>query len=258
MSDFRLSKWYLDCVSEDGVAFIGYSADLHWRGVALHYASILVRQIDGNVHAETSFRNVTAPERNHEVTRWNAAPFRMEGEWKGLQNPVSRLLFNDNGRITWSCFSPMARASVNIAGMPPLHGLGYVEHLDLSVAPWRIPIRELRWGRFLTGGDSVVWIDWRGPAEKTLVLINGEAINNATVQDFSINSGGNVKVSLRPAGTIRSGPVVSSTLSRAPGLTRLFPRSVLKMHEEKWISRGELQGLSSGSGWAIHELVSFA
>ncbi|HYF95417.1 MAG TPA: hypothetical protein VD969_24665 [Symbiobacteriaceae bacterium] len=42
MSGFHLSKWYLDCVAEDGSALIGYRARLRWRSLALEYAAALV------------------------------------------------------------------------------------------------------------------------------------------------------------------------------------------------------------------------
>jgi hypothetical protein len=255
LSNFRLSKWYLDCVSEEGTAFIGYAADLHWRGVSLHYASILTRSPDGNVRTETTLRNLPLPVFHHHVTRWRVTPFAMDAEWVGLQDPVERLLLEGDGQIQWSCCSPMAMATVNIDGVPLLHGLGYVEFLELTVA--KIPIRELRWGRFLTGTESVVWIDWKGPLRKTVVLRNGQEIANATVQDLAVEAGAALRLSLERSATIRSGPV-SSTLSQARGLTQLFPRSILRMDESKWLSRGTLHGSPDARGWAIHELVRFS
>jgi hypothetical protein len=40
-SPFSLSKWYMDCVADDGTAFVGYHARLRWRRLTIHYASIL-------------------------------------------------------------------------------------------------------------------------------------------------------------------------------------------------------------------------
>lgn len=40
-SSFLLSKWYLDCVADDGGVFLGYAAKLSWKGLSLNYASVL-------------------------------------------------------------------------------------------------------------------------------------------------------------------------------------------------------------------------
>ena len=42
-TDFRLSKWYVDCVGEDGECAIAYHAELSWGPIALGYASLLRR-----------------------------------------------------------------------------------------------------------------------------------------------------------------------------------------------------------------------
>lgn len=38
---FRLCKWYLDCVTDSGDAFVAYSAHLQWGPIALHYAGVV-------------------------------------------------------------------------------------------------------------------------------------------------------------------------------------------------------------------------
>jgi hypothetical protein len=65
-----------------------------------------------------------------------------------------RLLDSPDGVVDWHCELP--RAAVRLrAGDDVLEGIGYVERLELSLLPWRIPAREIRWGRFLAEGTSV-------------------------------------------------------------------------------------------------------
>jgi hypothetical protein len=41
---FVLSKYYLDCVSDDGDVFIAYAAEVRWHALALSYTAVLVRR----------------------------------------------------------------------------------------------------------------------------------------------------------------------------------------------------------------------
>ena len=60
--------------------------------------------------------------------------------------------------------APAAEVSVSLRGFAPLRGTGYAERILITIPPWRLPIRELRWGRWIgeAASRSVVWIDWRG------------------------------------------------------------------------------------------------
>ena len=39
---FKLSKWYLDVITEDGSAFIGYAARLEWGPLRVAYGATLL------------------------------------------------------------------------------------------------------------------------------------------------------------------------------------------------------------------------
>ena len=59
MPDFELSKWYADCVTEQGDALILYCAELRWRGPAIHYTSLLTHR--GGRPARSRFRWTILP-----------------------------------------------------------------------------------------------------------------------------------------------------------------------------------------------------
>jgi hypothetical protein len=176
-----------------------------------------------------------------------------------VQRPVHTLLLDsDQGAIDWYCEAPAARVSVVTQRADPVEGPGYVERLVLSVPPWRIPIRELRWGRWISddASRSLIWIDWRGEENRTWVFADGAACPDASVTDETVFAGP-VRLTVHKRTTL-----VDRSLARVvapiPGLALLLPASILELRDVKWVSRGTLHGLDAAQpGTAIHECVVF-
>ncbi len=230
---FHLSKWYLDCVTEDGRVFVAYSARLRWHALRLHYTTVL--------GGSSSLKPCPAPECSGDRIEWRAPEIDVEGTWLALEAPVSETLYDADGRVEWNCLQPRGSTQVHFAG-ERLCGLGYVERLTMTVPPWRLPIEELHWGRLLTAAGSVVWIDWRGSHSKQLVLRNGVAAEPELLTRLELDRGL----------VLRDGALGKTALSIIPQVERLFPWRILRVQETKWRSRGVLDGVS---GWAIHEVV---
>ena len=58
--------------------------------------------------------------------------------------PIHRRLFESaDGIVDWTCEMPRARTRIG-----EVCGDGYAEVLHMTVPPWKLPIDELRWGRF--------------------------------------------------------------------------------------------------------------
>ncbi len=259
-SGFRLSKWYLDCVTDEGGTFIGYVASLRWKIFSLHFSSILIRHANGTVRTRTSLLPESDPCREGQSVAWSFQPFHLDAKWDSLLKGIERTLYKTGtGEIAWSCISPLARASIRLGNSRPIEGFGYVEYMTLSIPPWQLPITELRWGRFLNRNESLVWIDWKGVQPKSLLLHNGEEAGSPSVSDTEIRGDPDIRLSLASHAVLRSGPIVSTTLSRIPGLKSILPTDVLSLHECKWLSRADLRSgtTAPSSGWAIHELVKF-
>lgn len=90
------------------------------------------------------------------------------------EQPVASTVYESaDGRIDWECRQPAADARVRLAGGREITGLGYAERLRMTIPPWRLPLRTLRWGRFLAAGESWVWIDWQGPHVARFAFRNG-------------------------------------------------------------------------------------
>ena len=119
---------------------------------------------------------------------------------------------------------------------------------------------ELRWGRFLSERDVLIWIEWRGNAPLCVVFHNGKQVSDASVSDEHVAlDGGRTELTLTDKTELRQGTLGSVALSAIPGIAALVPARILNTHECKWRSRGVLSthGSPCSSGWAIHEIVRF-
>jgi hypothetical protein len=260
ISGFELSKWYADCVTEDGDALIIYHAQLHWSTPTIHYSNLLICEAARPVHSQFSLRNQPAPVDTGDID-WRSPVWKAEGRWRKTGPPAREILFESaGGCVEWNCVAPRSSAEVRIGGEMPYRGYGYVEHLRLTIPPWRLPIRELRWGRFVNASDSLVWIHWRGSYNKQVVYHNGSAESVRLISDREIAWGEDGAVlSLDTVTTLREGTLGATALSVVPSLERLFPSRILGLRECKWLSRAVLRrrGQEDSVGMAIHEVVEW-
>lgn len=260
--DFLLSKWYLDCVADDGDTCIGYAADLQWKALNLHYTSILSYNNLVGSHTETSLRASPMPIVRLSNIHWSSPALGIEGNWKSLSSPIEKeLCRTPTGAIRWLCFQPHAKAIVRLGKDRYLEGNGYVERIEITIPPWQLPITELRWGRFIADNDALVWIDWRGSAPQSLLFHNDRQVVDWSIKDNRILFDGERSLlTLANSIVLRNGPLVSTALSKIPGITKLFPTKILEAVECKWRSRGilEVGKTPPVQGWAIHEVVNFS
>jgi hypothetical protein len=223
---FSLRKWYLDCVTAAGETVVLYQARLSWGPLALRYAGVL--------GGHTTLRATPEPSVDGDTVSWNAPRLALEGTWRAVAPERRESLLPG---VEWRCVQPRARVSLQIGGRK-LTGLGYVELLTLSIPPWRLPIDELRWGRFCSEERGAVWIEWRGPHPLRVALVDGARA------DFDPET-----LRLHDDRVLRSGRIGKTVI---PRLKRLFPSRIARLSETKWLSRGSLAG---SEGWAIHEVV---
>jgi hypothetical protein len=207
-TSFELRKWYVDCVDEGGNVAIAYWAKLRWRYINLYYRTIAL---------------------NGRERRCSELEWRQSVSMEASAPPVHRRLYEHaDGFVDWLCEMP--RAKVRIGEM---RGEGYAELLHMTVPPWKLPIDELRWGRFIGGGKWAVWIEWRGPEPRTWTF--GDGAPALRLEDQRVLT------------DRRIGDAV-------PLIKWLLPRRIRNARERKWCSRASL---GDDRGWAIHEIVSF-
>jgi hypothetical protein len=263
LGTFSLTKWYLDCVDARGRVAIGYWASLAWRGLGLTWHSLLLHQPESAAPPvqRSSLARAAAPRRDGGSIAWAAPALGCSIRVAPRQPPMSlRLLDTGQGAVDWHCEAPAAEVWIQVEGQEPIRGRGYVERIVLTLPPWRLPIDQLRWGRWVAAdaAHSLVWIDWQGALPRSWVLVDGRPQADGMVSGAGVVAG---ESSLRlesplclPARTL--GEIVRGI---AP-LAAIAPRSLLALRQTRWRSAGTMLAAGSGplTGWAIHELVSFA
>jgi hypothetical protein len=255
---FKLSKWYLDGVGEGGDVCIAYAAEVRWRALALQYTSTLVQRAASATRIDATLRSAPPPARDGAAITWSAPALGVSGRWTAREPEVREtILAQDDGRVEWRCLMPRADAEITLASGPPIRGFGYVEHLELTVAPWQMPIDELWWGRFLAEDTSLVWIDWRGPHRRQVVLLGGAARGPARIDEHGLEADdGALRLTLAEPRVLREGALGKTALAILPAVETLLPMRILATEERKWVARGTLhhQGRRR-EGWVIHEVV---
>jgi hypothetical protein len=246
--NFSLTKWYMDVVSEDGEAVAVYAAAVDFAALHLHYASV-VHSRGLKVHATASLRKAT-PVLDGETLTWSSRALETKGAWRA-EGPGTKetILVEEGGSVEWNCVMPLARAEVTLEGGRVVRGLGYVEELRLDLAPWSLPIEELRWGRFTGEGASVVWLDWRGPHKKCVILKNGIRVSGL-VEDASIDIGEDeAHVQMEEGRVLREGTLGSGALAA----------KILGVTERRIVAPAVLEQpfMTPVKGWVVSEVVKW-
>ena len=257
---FHVCKWYLDCVTDTGDAALLYWASLRWGLLRLNYGSALVSLGDETAEQRYTLRPQTTPEYRTDATvRWQCNRLDVQARWTGDSDRIERTLLDDpRGYIRWNCMLPRAEASVRV-GPHTLRGLGYVECLTMTISPWRLPIDELRWGRFISPSDSLIWINWRGPVPRTWVFAHGTELADATVGPLGVKlSDGEHGLTMEEGRVVRSGRLSSTALRSVGWAVSVLPRW-RTASETKWVAPAQMTKVGgSTSGWVVHEVVQWS
>ena len=256
-ASFQLTKWYLDCVANSGDLVIVYCAHLRWGTLEMRYSSLLTA-VHGRLSSQFSIRDFTPPRIHDRQVGLDLPRLGVAGQWQALEASLSRTIFQSkDGSVAWACIQPKSQVHLKLQKQNEISGLGYVERLDLSVPPWQLPLEELHWGRFLSEHDSLVWIDWRGPFQKQLIVHNGqECPAEALTESDLVFADNSASLHLDCGYELRNGKLGETVLSGVSRLVNLLPSQLLAVRECKWRSRGILRtGRKETPGWAIHEVV---
>ncbi len=261
---FHLNKWFLDFVGNNGETMIFYAAKLTWRGLVVPYTSFLYYDPLVGVRQKSRFRNIQIPEKAKSIITWSDSKFDVEGRWESLANPLQARLFDsEEGYLDWNCYQPASKVHLKIKNRI-LEGRGYVEQLILTAPPWNIPMDELRWGRFGSSENQLVWIELREDNKKQWLWLNGKKIENCTIKDdYIFIPEKNYTLKLDQGVILESekkiNSVVKNLVDYLPGFNKIIPLKFLMAQEFKWLSKCQLinDGNTISTGMAIHELVNF-
>lgn len=263
-SNFHLNKWYLDFVGTNGEAIICYSAILSWHGFSVNYTSLIEKYPGKEVQSKSHFHHAHLPRKTDRTITWADDRFQISGRWEASTEAIdSRLVDSEKGYLDWHCFQPASKVHLKIEGKT-LHGEGYAEQLVLTVIPWYIPMKELRWGRFHSLESTVVWIEIRDQDKKQWLWVNGKPVLDCSIENEIISSKDkNFQLRLNGERVLESEKkifqVVEKLLKFLPGFNKMMPVKFLMADNRKWLSKGKLENddLAVETGIAIHEWVNF-
>jgi hypothetical protein len=257
---FRLTKWYLDLVTDEGIALIAYAASLEWAGLSVQFASTLLARPGALPEEQSAWSHVRLPDAEGEALRFHHDGLHFAGEWRCEAAPFEATLLDDSaGRLHWACLASNATATVALGG-ETLVGRGYAECLTMTRLPWTLPLSCLKWGRCLSASHSLVWIGWSGGPPRQWVWLDGVAEPDAVLDDRGVSHlNGGRELRLAPARELCDRRALQVISRHLPALDALLTGPVRDLRETKRLDRGTLyqNGAPIDEGWTIHEVVSW-
>jgi hypothetical protein len=249
-----MRKWYLDCAADDGTVWIGYWGSVRWSAVRIPFVSSLLFA-DGRLSATTALSADPEPLLDGGVLTWSSPSLGVDARLTSRGSGAESQLHES---VRWRCVMPSADVVVQLRDRE-IRGLGYGELLEITVAPWRLPIRELLWGRATCGATSLVWIRWYGAHPLQLAYRNGIAQAATQVEDDRVLLADGMRLEMSDCVVLRDDSL-GNTLKPLGAIAAIAARALNGAIERKWRSRGTLfEGdRPISEGWVIHERVEFA
>jgi hypothetical protein len=259
-SGFKLEKLYLDCIDDTGNCFIIYWAKLEFIFMRIFFSGLIFADSKSITNEESTLKKTPRPVIN-ELLFLNNDLFQIRGDWKRTDDSLSLLLFKDamNNELVWNVHHPKALTEI-IYKDSFYKGFGYAETLFLSIKPWNLPIKELRWGRFLSDHFTIIWIHWKGKHPLNKVFCNGVEYNDAIFEEERVIFGGGIfHLMFQEISILRKGKL-SNALSKMPWLKIIINRSILNTVETKFKAKTILSRdlKISANGWSLFEIVTWA
>jgi len=251
---FSFVHWYMDCVTDAGNALILDCVEMRWRGVFAVHSNVLT--LHGG---ETASQSTMA--RYHVYIKGgqlivDIPRLDLSGRWEATAAPFKRTVFQGpQGSVIRDCVQPRSTVHVRAMGSE-FTGLGYAHRIVLTAPPWQLPIQSLHRGRFVSGANSLAWVDWRGPHSTRYAVHNGVECEPVSVSDSEIVLP-HAALCMENSRILRSGTLGSNYLPGAPTLGKLLPQAFLAIGQEQSLSYGDLNGKDLPTGWVIQETLSW-
>lgn len=258
-ANFRFEKLYLDCIDDSGNCLIIYLAKLKLSFIRLTYSGVIFSDSNGITTEKSSLKKLALPVAGNTLNFTNPQ-LQISGNWKSIDGPLASLLYSESPdrKVYWDCHHPKALADIVYLNKT-YKGLGYAETLFLTIKPWKLPVEELRWGRFLSENYTVIWICWTGSNPVNSIFCNGIEYNDGIFEAGGLTFGSGVySLTFDEISVIREGKL-SNVLSGMKWLQILFNRRFLNTVEIKYKAKSNLRrntGFIFG-GQALYEIVTW-
>lgn len=254
---FTLEKWYVDVLSDDGVVLILYlgrvavlgrpvarfTADLFLPGGVVISGHASVPRVEAGGDTLVFGPAVMEPHRIVWETRGISGELHFAPRYESVELIAPFLRVGDR-RLRWTIEIPDADVSGVVrwnGSERKISGRGYRDWVWFDIAPWRFPVRELRWGRAVAGSFASAWVE----AQTSGSLIQARWLNGAIVD------------SEWPVELHESTPLLETAVVDLKGLGLSVFRPGVRLltgdpHEIKWFTRARIAGTP---GFGIHERV---
>ena len=247
-------------VSDDGACAIIYAARLRWGPVRVRYAATLYAATDAPPREASTVRQVATPRLDGDGLAWHNGPLRATAHWRRDAPEITRrLAHGPSGDVDWTCHMPRARARAQLSDTE-LEGLGYVESLRLTVPPWQLPFRALRWGRHLSTEHSLVWIAWSDGDERRWVWLDGVELPAATPGDGGLTGlPGDAELRWYAPRDLRARPLLVTLHGPLPALAQRLAGPLGRFHEHKRLAPSAIvrDDHPRDHGWTVVEDVTW-
>lgn len=248
---FRIQKHYFDGIDDEGNAIIFYDAALWFFGIKIPYSSYILSKNS----TTTEISRLGKSEIQNEIEIQNEK-LKISGIWKREEKPIHLNLIDKNTKkLSWNCHTPKAKFNLKI-DEKEFSGFGYAETLEMNFVPWKLPISELKWGRFLSESNSIIWIEWIGEQPLKKVFWNGNLIENAEISSTAIVfKNENSELLFQNPIAIKDEKLLSIT-EKYPFVKPFFKRKFLDSRELKFKSLSILKApKSEEKGFSLYETV---
>ena len=247
-----LEKWYADCVTGDEIQ-VQYLARLHLGPLCVSYSGRLGQERSSEIRIGAS--GFDMPSLDERGMQWPCHPTNEKLVWSDAYSRPIQLWKERDQAVTWNPL--VLNGSVFRPGRRKI-GQGYAEKLTLSLAPWSLGIRRLKWGRFCGSCHSLVWIEWEGNIPNRIALLDGQHQALLCAERTEIRTEQSRLLIERPKEIVSES--IGEGALKALGVLRMFAASrFLSGIETKWLATASLeyQGALIDRGSVVYEEVQW-
>ncbi|MDP4185564.1 MAG: hypothetical protein Q8862_10430 [Bacteroidota bacterium] len=256
---FMLRKDYMDFIDHQGNCFIVYWACLELFFFKFNYSALIFSDEHDHTLEKSSLRKVNRPVNSKSLFFENGR-LGISGYWEECDGELKIPLYEDSAKreVVWCCHHPNSVSKITYNGRTYI-GRGYAETLNLSVKPWQLPIQELRWGRYLSEKDSIIWINWKETYPVNLLYYNGVEYKDAVFETNKIVFNKSSYQLLFPQLSIVREGKLARLFSKMPWMKILFPVKILRTIEVKYKAKTSflIDNCFHSQGWSLFEIVSW-
>lgn len=187
----QLEKWYGDVVIGDEVRIV-YRARLTWGVLRVGYAAEMTP--DGHFTHRWLSDGVPLPHTPDQGQRWvwptsdTHSPALIWTPSAHARDVPELCLWQDPHTANGVWWQPVVCSGAVHGPLWARAGRGYVERLRLTLPPWGLGLRVLRWGRFCGLRHSMVWIEWQGRCPRQWVWVDAVVGHEVTVETHAVHT----------------------------------------------------------------------